>query len=277
MLDIRTMTGDDFDFAVEMTAREKWFHQRIDFARLTAFEPKGCFVAWENDRRVGMICSTGQGPHAFLSCLIVGEEYRGRKIGQSLMRRAIDFQLGHGAETLELDGVIPAVPLYRRLGFRDKYLSLRFWRPPQDGQPVAAVPRESTPLEVIVRYDQTRTGLERSRILGRFHEEFNETLLTTPGEPIGGYAFVRPRVNGVCAIGPLVADSPADAEPILSSIIGSLGGKRLTIGIPETNRQSVAMALGHGFVYGQPSLRMYLGKRREYESSVYAILSAEKG
>ena len=39
MPEIRTMTEGDFDFAVEMTTREKWFQQRADFARLTTFEP----------------------------------------------------------------------------------------------------------------------------------------------------------------------------------------------------------------------------------------------
>lgn len=277
MPEIRTMTEGDFEFAVEMTAREKWFQQRADFVRLTTFEPEGCFIAWENGLRVGMICSTGQGPYAFLSSLIVPEECRGRKIGEALMRRAMDFQLRRGAETLELDGVIPALPLYRRLGFRDKYLSLRFWRPPGQMVPGNTTHEHPAPLDTIAQFDYTKTGLDRSRILGRYYEEFNDTLFTAGSGAISGYAFVRQRANDIRSIGPLIADTPAAAETILSSIIDALGDKRLVMGIPEINRESAAMALRLGFVYGQPALRMYLGKRRDYESSVYAIISPEKG
>lgn len=277
MPEIRTMTEGDFDFAVEMTTREKWFQQRADFARLTTFEPEGCFIAWKNGFRVGMICSTGQGPYAFLSSLIVPEECRGRKIGEALMRRAMDFQLRRGAETLELDGVIPALPLYRRLGFRDKYLSLRFWRPPGQMIPGNTTHERPAPLDAIAQFDYTKTGLDRSRILGRYYGEFNETLFAAGSEAISGYAFVRQRANDIRSIGPLIANSPIAAEKILSSIIDVLGDKRLAMGIPEINRTSAAMALRYGFVYDQPALRMYLGKRRDYESSVYAIISPEKG
>ncbi|MDD4051310.1 MAG: GNAT family N-acetyltransferase [candidate division Zixibacteria bacterium] len=277
MPEIRIMTENDFDFAVEMTEREQWFHQRHDFQRLTAFEPRGCFIAWENDDRVGMVCSTSQQAYAFLSCLIVKEGHRGQRIGEALMRHAIDYQRARGAETIELDGVIPALPLYRRLGFRDKYLSLRFRRPPDTDSPAPVATATSMTMEALVDYDHRRTGLNRGRILSRFYDEFADFLFAVQANSLGGYAFVRPRANDSMAIGPLVADSPAIAGSILPSIIKSWGHKTLAIGVPEINRESVSLVLQHGFLYTEPSLRMYLGKQLSYERSVFAILSPEKG
>lgn len=277
MLDIRIMTANDFDFATEMTTRERWFHQRQDFLRLTAFEPRGCFIAWENEDRVGMVCSTSQQEYAFLSCLIVKEGHRGHQIGEALMRAAIDYQQARGAETIELDGVIPAVPLYRRLGFRDKYLSLRFRRPPDPPSPISVARPMSMTSEELLDYDHQRTGLNRGHILSRFHSEFADSLFAPPSDSPPGYAFVRPRANDSMAIGPLIADSLNAAGIILQSIVNVWGHKTLTIGVPEINRESPALLLQQGFLYSQPSLRMYLGQQRSYERSVFAILSPEKG
>lgn len=277
MPEIRIMTDNDFDFAVELTERERWFHQRRDFQRLTAFEPQGCFVAWENDDRIGMVCSTSQQTFAFLSCLIVREGHRGKRIGETLMRRAIDHQQSRGAETIELDGVILALPLYRRLGFRDKYLSLRFRRPPDVDSSAPVASGAPMTLDAVIDYDCRKTGLNRSHILSRFFSEFANSLFAVQADSSAGYAFVRPRANDTMSIGPLVADSPSAADNILSSIINAWGHKTLTIGVPEVNRESAALMLRHGFLYIQPSLRMYFGKQLSYERSVFAILSAEKG
>ena len=51
----------------------------------------------------------------------------------------------------------------------------------------------------------------------------------------------------------------------------------IVIGVPELNRRFVDLLLAEGFVYSQPSLRMYFGLRRDYERHVYAIVSPEKG
>lgn len=278
MTDIRVMTEADFEFAVGLTEQEGWLHRSVDFRRLTDFEPAGCFIAWEKGEPVGTICSTSQGDYAFLSCLIVKPGCRGRALGELLMRRAMAYQIGRGAKTIELDGVIAAVPLYRRLGFRDKYLSLRFQRPAASISSIPALSRPAPDLDTLCAYDRSRTGVDRSHILSRFASEFAESFFCSlAGARLQGYAFVRPRIRNIVSLGPLIADSPEIAKIILGEIIAVFDQSTIAVGVTESNRDAVALVLANGFVYTQPSLRMFYGTRRRYEDSVFAIISPEKG
>ena len=49
------------------------------------------------------------------------------------------------------------------------------------------------------------------------------------------------------------------------------------IGVPEVNGDSIRMVLIYGFKSTEPSIRMYLGERKDYEKHIYGILSPEKG
>ncbi len=125
------MTSDDIDFAVRLTNIEKWANSEDDFRRLINLNPNGNFVAWDMDKKVGLITSAIFGKLAFVGNLIISEKYRGRGIGRALMEHALKY-LGeqNNISTIELDGDFPAVELYRKLGFRDKYFSFRFCRKP---------------------------------------------------------------------------------------------------------------------------------------------------
>lgn len=129
IFDLETeMMEDDIKFATKLTLYEKWGYKEKDLRRLIYFEPEGCFIAWKNEERVGMVTTTSYGDYAFLGCLIVRKEERGGELGTKLMEHAINVLKKKGVKTIELDGVFPAVSLYRRLKLKDKYLSLRFMR-----------------------------------------------------------------------------------------------------------------------------------------------------
>ena len=132
LLRITEMKKDDVKFALKLTRIERWSYNEDDFRRLIIFEPEGCFIASKNEKRIGMVTTTSYEDYAFLGCLIVLKGERGKGIGTKLMGHAINYLNGKGVKTVELDGVFPAVSMYRRLGFKDKYLSLRFIRRPEE-------------------------------------------------------------------------------------------------------------------------------------------------
>jgi ribosomal protein S18 acetylase RimI-like enzyme len=273
---ITPMTESDVPFAVSLTDQEGWGHTAADFSRLMRLEPEGCFLARENDQPVGMITSTRHGDYAFLGDLIVRPGDRGHGIGAALMTHAVAYLQSHGVRTIELDGVFAAVSLYRRLGFRDKYLSLRFRRE-RSFVEAKTVPRGSCTIDELIAYDRARTGLDRGQVLTQFMHEFSDHLFVDRTRDIEGYAFLRAAADGLLNIGPLVADRADTAASLLSAIIAACGGHNLGIGIPEINRAGVALLRRHGFLYRPPSLRMSMGERQGYESSTYAICSPEKG
>jgi ribosomal protein S18 acetylase RimI-like enzyme len=275
-IDISIMTPGDFDFTLRMTDIEKWGYLRSDFDRHVQFEPEGCFVARSDNNYVGMITTTSYDHFGFIGGLIVPEQYRGYGIGAELMQVGMDYLKQKGVSTSELDGVFPAVPLYRRLGFRDKYLSLRFFRNPKEIKTGNISPSDFS-IEKIIDFDRQKTGLDRSRLLKGFFEQIPDSLFVNRQPDSFGYAIVKPCAGNFSMIGPMVCDNIKNAENLLKAIIDKYDDRTIVIGVPEMKIDFVDILIRHGFDYSLPSLRMSLGKSIDYEKSVYAILSPGQG
>jgi len=276
MLNITTMTQDDIAFAVKMTDIERWGYLPDDFKKLMLFEPMGCFVAYKDDHPVGMVTTTSYDKYAFIGSLIVARGTRKEGIGEKLMQTAIDYLEGKGVTTIELDGVFAAASLYRRLGFKDKYLSLRFSREvSKEYGELFSCPRE---LEgEIVDFDRKAIGLNRARLLSAYFNEDGYSIYAIRENEIKAYILIRKRAGGVFAIGPLVASDQMYAETLLLSVLKKYGPRKLLTGVPAINRGMISLLIENGFIYNMPSLRMYRGPRVDYEENVYCIFSAEKG
>jgi len=159
MIIIKVMNDTDITFCKELTDIEQWGYLAQDFKRLISYEPNGCFVARKKNERVGMITTTSYGGYGFLGSLIVRKDARRKGIGLKLMKQGIDYLTKNGIKTIELDGVFPAVMLYRKLGFRDKYLSLRFMRRAEERSHEKPSPRPfSKNVHMIVDFDREKTG-----------------------------------------------------------------------------------------------------------------------
>jgi hypothetical protein len=122
------------------------------------------------------------------------KKHRHHGIGEALFAHAIAYLKDRGTKTIEFNGVFPAVPLYRRFGFHDKYLALRFVRPPSpcDSQSEQLL---TVTADEIVRFDREHSLIDRSAVLTRFAMIFaTHCLQSEPG--VRPYAFVKPRPNG---------------------------------------------------------------------------------
>jgi GNAT superfamily N-acetyltransferase len=274
---ISPMRESNIPFAVSLTDHEHWGNLPADFSRILALNPQGCFVAWESDKPVGIIASCLYGDYAFLGDLIVSPDYRRKGIGEALMRHVIENVRRRGAENIELDATFAGVPLYRRLCFRDKYLSLRFRRGGTE-QSTTTRPRSEYSLEEIVSIDHRLAGLDRKILLSQFVQEFQDSAyIARTSDLLTGYGFVYPRADGVYTIGPLVAESNEIAESLLAAVMIDFRHSPLTIGLLQPMHHFADVLLRYHFEFRPPSLRMYLGKRLDYEKHIYGISSADKG
>ncbi len=274
-MEIVTLKMSDIAFAKTLTDQEEWGYSAADWRRLAAFEPRGCFIARQKGRRIGVVTTTVYGAYAFVGSLIVVADWRGVGIGYHLLRRALDYLADRGVKTVELDAVLPAAAMYRRLGFKDKYLSLRFLRPA--GKALRRPPLTPLRLAAIPAFDRQRTGIDRARILRRYLRELRGSIFTAGTGRLRAYCVVRPRTGGVHMIGPLVAAEPAAADEVFDRVVRHYRDSALVMGVPAVNPTAAVLAIKHGFRYRNPSLRMYKGPRVDYESAVYGILSPEKG
>ncbi|UCG93025.1 MAG: GNAT family N-acetyltransferase [candidate division WOR-3 bacterium] len=278
MTKIKIMKTSDITFCKGLTDIEQWGYVEDDFKRLIDYEPNGCFIAQRGDEKVGMITTTSYGTYAFLGSLIVRNDARRKGIGLRLMKRALYYLTKKGSTTIELDGVFPAVMLYQRLGFKDKYLSLRFIKTAtvrHKKKSTSHTPQEK--ISNIVYFDRAKTGLDRAKILERLLNDLPHSVFTIREKDMKAYALIRPRAGDVLMIGPLVSEHTVFAEKLLSKIVRIYSHKTLIIGVPAVNSDAVDMMIRYGFIYKQPSLRMYRGIRMNYERHIYGILSPEKG
>jgi GNAT superfamily N-acetyltransferase len=270
------MTHGDLDFAVALTDAESWGYLHSDFERLISLAPDGCFVARGTLRRVGIITTARHGDYGFLGTLIVMKNHRHHGVGEALFAHAVAYLRERGTKTIELDGVFPAVLLYRRFGFYDKYLSLRFARPPSpcDAQSGALL---TVTTDEIVRFDREHSQIDRSAVLTRFCDDFRDSIFAVGDGQMSAYAFVKPRADGSVAVGPLVAKSPDVAIVLLKTILSRFHDKPILIGVPEMNKPFVQALVAEGFLHKCPSLRMYSGARLDLDDYAYGIISPDKG
>ncbi len=280
MSEIKIMTKNDADFATGLTNLEKWANRKSDFERLIKLNPNGNFVAFENDKRVAIITSAIFGKLAFVGNLIVPQKYRGKGIGRGLMEHALKY-LGERKKvsTIELDGDFPAVELYRKLGFRDKYFSFRFCRKPADspsGEIEASIVDPCQIIEIDNRLINV-PKISRDKFLTEFISLHNGQVYVTGENKSSGYSVVRKCFGDYYVVGPTMAENPKDAELLIQSVINNYSLEVIYAGVPEINRDAVEIMLNNGFHYEQPSLRMYLGGKIDYEKNIYTIISGDVG
>ena len=279
---LRTMTEADLGFAVECTTDEGWLGETEPvFRGFLGYDPRGCSIAEEDGRRVGMCVAIAYETCGFLAELIVVKDRRGHGIGRQLMEHSINYLHGRGCRSIYLDGDTPAVPLYERLGFVHLCKSLRFLGrvPGVSDDSVRPMTRED--IEVISPVDRRAFGADRRFFLdyrlGLFPRLCKVQIVA--GE-VAGYIMGQPGA-GVVSVGPwVVADEVEHPLDLLESLAEEVGEDRLRIGVLESNASAVALLRSlPELTETEPSWRMVLGPDAGLGAApqLFAIGSAAKG
>jgi predicted N-acetyltransferase YhbS len=261
-VEIREMTPEDLGLCVGLFGLVGWGNTADDVRRMLSYEPGGCFVATVGGAGVGIVASTSYGGVGFVGNLIVRPDHRGKGVGASLMRAAMTHLLDTGARSVRLDSVPRAVPLYRRLGFREEYPSLRFTsvgrRLPWEG--VERITQADLP--GVLELDRRFFGAQRGRILKRVFLDFPDLcFLAREGSGVVGYIMAKIG-EGVHRIGPWICkpERPKVAESLLHRLMSEVEGQRLWAGVPGVNEASAEMLKENGFESLPSSLRMCYGE-----------------
>jgi ribosomal-protein-alanine N-acetyltransferase len=280
-LTIRPMQPADLDFAAQCTAREGWASEtRAEFAGFYAHDPAGCLLAEAEGQRIGICVATSYGVAGFVGELIVVPERRGQGVGRRLLERAIAHLHGRGTQSIFLDGVTAAVPLYERLGFRRVCRSLRFAGAIAGRSPAGVRAMHPDDLATVGQMDRQAFGADRAFFLERRLALYPELckVLEYNGE-ISGYIVGRRGLNAVSA-GPWVVRPEApNAAALLESLAAAVPDGRISLGVLETNGQAVETIRALGLAERpDPPWRMVRGAGELGVSpQLYAIGSAAKG
>lgn len=287
---IRLWTELDIDYVAESVQREGWGHTRRDVERCWLYEPNGCFIAEAGGRRVGHVFSIRYDSAGWIGLLIVDPKAREKGIGKMLMENAISYLQKSGAEMIRLEAVERAVPLYRRLGFKEESDSLRFQRKvDQINAPKRTKEAEmhggirlmqKDDIETVARFDSRYFGANRQRVLKRLYEDNPQLcfIAEKKGNP-SGYIMAR-KVREAYWIGPWISEDSETAESLFRVCVGALGDEtELRLGMPAPNSDGVSLMEKLDFELTGKSVRMVLGERQHavHTSGVYGIGGPEKG
>jgi ribosomal protein S18 acetylase RimI-like enzyme len=271
----------DLDFAAQCTAREGWTSEtRAEFEGFYAHDPAGCFLAEAEGQRIGIGVATSYGTTGFVGELIVVPERRGRGVGRRLLERAIEYLHGRGTQSIFLDGVTAAVPLYERLGFRQICRSLRFAGTIEGRAQACVRAMCDNDLETVSRIDRQAFGADRAFFLQRRLSLYPELckVLDCNGE-ISGYIAGRRGLNSISAGPWIVRPEAPSAAALLESLAAEVQDARISLGVLETNGRALEIIRSLGLVERpDPPWRMVRGAGKLGASpQLYAIGSAAKG
>lgn len=289
MVFIRRWTRTDIGYVSESITREGWGYSRRDVERCWHLEPEGCFVAEVGGKSVGHVFSVSYDEAGWIGLLIVNPESRGSGVGEALMRNAIGYLQRKGVETVRLEAVERAVPLYRRLGFAEEFDSLRFSRQTgrseretlDRGDEFEVSPVAELDLEDLAVFDSEYFGVNRLMVLRSLYaDEPQHCFVAREGGKPVGYIFARKTLTGYW-LGPWVCRNARVAESLICACIRAIAKEEteLRLGMPILNADGVSLVKKLGFQIVGKSVRMVWGKlgRMGDIAGIYGIGGPEKG
>lgn len=259
MVKFHPITLDDRDTCLELFDEAGWGNTEDDFRRMLHYALGGCFLA---DDGVGMVSTVNYGSVGWIGNLIVRLKERGKGIGTELMGKAIGHLQECGVQSIRLDAVEKAVDLYRRLGFREEFRSLRYRGTARSVYGDLASEMKETDLKTVFELDETYFGVSRERILNHIYMEYHEHCFTAwEGSRLEGYIMAK-LGDPVNRVGPWICNPrrPDLAGSLWNSLMQSFEGNEMWIGIPEDNMAAIHFVKGSGFIEQPSSFRMCLGE-----------------
>jgi GNAT superfamily N-acetyltransferase len=279
---IRVMNRDDLAFAAQCTADEGWVSENLTTLEGFFFkDPTGCLLAEENGRPIGICIATYYGTAGFIGELIIRPEARGRGVGAALLKHGVQILQERGVGTVYLDGVVKAVPLYERNGFRKVCRSWRF-SGRIAGKKSPGVRRMTVNhLEQVIALDNQSFGADRGFFLRRRLELFPElSYVKMEDGRVTGFILGREGSDWLAAGPWVVEEAVQNPAELLNTFALEAHNRPISIGILETNQQACEMMRSCGFIAHPDSpWRMASGGCSDLGTSpnCYAVGSAAKG
>lgn len=276
-LDIRTMSRDELDVAVEWAAREGWNPGLHDAECFYAADPGGFLIGHLGQEPVGCISVVRYGSRfSFLGFYIVTPAMRGRGYGYRLWQAGMERLQGC---TIGLDGVIAQQENYRRSQFVLAHRSIRF-----GGEPGCERPSDprlvpiSSELKAVIRHDRQFFPAARDSFLRCwFQPNRREGLALIEEGSIRGYGVVRACRTGF-KIGPLFADTEKGADLLFRALAAAAESRPLFLDCPDPNQSATALAARYGLSPVFETARMYRGPAPDLPlSRIYGITTFELG
>lgn len=256
---IKTMTRQDLNLAVEWAAKEGWNPGLHDADSYYRADPQGFLVGMLGDEAIAAISAVRYGKgFGFLGFYLVKPEYRGRGYGIQIWDAGLKYLQGRN---IGLDGVVAQQSNYQKSGFTLAYRNIRYEGKGGGPSPDAEIVQLSRlPVESITTYDRPFFPDERADFIKAWIAQADcHALGIMAHDKLAGYGVIRPCRTGY-KIGPLFADTPVLAEGLFQALKSKLKDRdSIYLDVPEPNQAAVTLSERHGMTVSFETARMYTG------------------
>lgn len=276
-LNIRIMSREEVQFAIDMAASEGWNPGLYDGDLFYEADHNGFFIAELEGKPVGCASAVAyDDKFGFLGLYVVKPEFQNKGIGMKLTERCMEYM---GDRNIGLDGVVENEEKYQKvMKFRSSYSNLRFEGKGGGTSPDGLVKISEVPFEKLLEYDRRMFPAPRSGFLKEWvNQPDSYACAALEGEEIKGYGVIRKCWTGH-KIGPLFADDKATAEKIFRALRASAPKENIYLDVPQPNKEALELAKKYNMNVMFKTIRMYSQREPDIElDKVYGVTSFELG
>lgn len=276
---ISHITANDLPMLFDWAKKAGWNPGLHDLSCFYETDPQGLFIGKLNDQVIAMGSAIiYDDNYAFCGLYIVDPSYRGQGYGLALTKARLNYI---GARNAGLDGVIPMLSKYSRLGYKVAHKNIRY-----KGINLATKQLLHSKIYPLVEanFDQLRDYDRRH--FPAYRDKFLKCWMRQPGSQnltylesnlIKGYGMIRPSVDGF-RIGPLIADNSDIANHLFLHLAHYAKGAAVYMDIPSCNIDAHKLINDCQLSPVFETARMYLKNPPNIlMKHVYAIASLELG
>ena len=284
MFKIKALRQEDIPFAIRLSNQEKWGISRRDFERVLTLSPRGCFLAYDGYRKLGLATTTSYGREAaWIGNVVVDRTYRGKHIGTSLVEHAVSHLQKSGVKRIVLYCFNENVEFYGNLGFvKDaRFARLRRKRKPAPLRNSDPRSLRTPTVDRILSADRKAFGADRSKLIRLLlRKRIGWYVGAEHGKASLSYLFVK-QYEDMCEFGPWVCIKPqkGDSGEILDTALGKAARQPVEIACLLNHRNELALLRKNGFRITNRGYRMCFRKRHTIgdDRSQYALGFLDKG
>ena len=281
MTQIREMTENDFEHALRLTNLMRWDYSRRDFEWMIYFEPKGCFIATDGHKRIGITTTITHKNLGWIGNVVISPEYRHRDVGSELVDHAIEYLKSKSVDFVGLYSYPETSRFYSTLGFEEDehFIELFGLGRPFSFEECRMMTHKD--LEDVLELDSRCFGAYRKKILEKIFNGFRGFCwLTASNREVLGYIMGTESATGV-EMGPWICD-PQYAEKALSllkAFLSSAKGMKISFGVMARNLELLNKLKELQFEIDFEVIRMfYKGKKPTMSKNfILAIGSLDRG
>ena len=280
---IHHMSQDEIPIAIAWAKREGWNPGLHDGECFYRADPNGFFAGILDGKIIALGSAVIYDEHfAFCGFYIVEPAYRGLGFGLALTKERLAYI---GQRNAGIDGVIPMLKKYERLGYTFAYNNARYC-----GSNLALQSKYSTgndpaitllsqiKWEELQAYDRRHFPAPRSDFLSCWINQKSGTSLGyIQNGTLVGYGVIRRCYEGY-KIGPLFADDPTIADILFTNLAIHAKGQTIYLDIPECNVEALNLVKRYQLKQVFATARMYLKNEPQVAlDQIYGITSFELG